>query len=124
MALGDQLLGITSLAERVFPVVSVVSFTENGPFKGPLTKHQVAPDRWFIASHSVEPACQNVKKDKEELLFVFVQNRANCRANHDGETWLSWAFKEEGHRKEGHGIDLFSQIQIYILSRGHLNMRG
>jgi hypothetical protein len=43
MAFGDQFLGMTSLAERVLPVDSVVSFTENGPFKGPLTMHQVAP---------------------------------------------------------------------------------
>ena len=43
MAFGDQLLGMTSLAERTFPVDSVVSFTENGPFMGPPFRHQVAP---------------------------------------------------------------------------------
>lgn len=43
MAFGDQFLGITSLAESALPVESVVSFTENGPFKGPLTIHQFAP---------------------------------------------------------------------------------
>lgn len=45
MAFGDQFLGITSLADSVFPVDNVVSFTENGPFKGPLFTFQFAPHR-------------------------------------------------------------------------------
>lgn len=43
MALGDQLLGMTSRAVSVLAVDSVVSFTENGPFKGPPLMHQLAP---------------------------------------------------------------------------------
>lgn len=57
MAFGDQLLGITSLAERVFAVESVVIFTEKGPFKGPPFMHQLAPHTWFICIHSLELAC-------------------------------------------------------------------
>ena len=45
MAFGDHFLGITSLAESVLPADSVVSLTENGPFKGPPIIHQVAPHR-------------------------------------------------------------------------------
>lgn len=57
MAFGAQLPGITSVAERLLFVDNVVSFTENGPFKGPPLKHQFAPHTWFISSHSVELAC-------------------------------------------------------------------
>lgn len=61
MALGDQFRGITSLAERVLPVESVVNFTENGPFKAPAPlMHQLAPNTWLISSHSTEFACQKV----------------------------------------------------------------
>jgi hypothetical protein len=58
VAFGDQFFGMTSLAERVLPVDSVVTFTENGPSRGPPLKHQFAPHTWLISSHSVELACQ------------------------------------------------------------------
>lgn len=58
MALGDQFLGITSRAERVLWVVNVVSFTENGPSRGPPMMHQLAPHTCFISSHFMEFACK------------------------------------------------------------------
>ena len=58
MARGDQLPGITSVAERVLPVESVVNFTENGPFNGPPIMHQFAPHKCVISIHSADVACQ------------------------------------------------------------------
>lgn len=68
MALGVQLLGITSLAERDLPVDNVVNFTENGPFNGPPIMHQFAPHKCVISSHSVELAYK--QKKKKNLIFV------------------------------------------------------
>jgi len=44
VAFVTQLLGITSLAERLLPVEEL-NFTENGPLKGPPIMHQFAPQR-------------------------------------------------------------------------------
>ena len=70
MALGAQFLGMTSLADRVLPVDSVVNFTENGPFKGPPVIHQLAPHTCLISSHSVELACPHTHFQINKYIFL------------------------------------------------------
>lgn len=57
MALGDQFLGMTSLADRVLCVDNVVSLTEKGPCSGPPMMHQFAPHICLMSSQSLELAC-------------------------------------------------------------------